>query len=275
MPLVDAEVPAVQVARLARGVKKVAAIDQMSRAMSPEEEEVARMDKKYESIDLWAVADQLRNNVKVRDRMYHFKVYPKTCIGFELSKTMIKLRIADNVAEADYVGNLLVTAGLLMHCVERHDYETAYLFYRFAVDAVDRVNFDHIDIKAVEKAMWNEMPLRSRDVQNDRLGSFSGCELVSFLVDHGWCRNRGEALNLAQVFLTSGIIQSHSSAEQVKDDNSLFGFPIGFTPAESADSISSLSENSLKKSFSLGFKGLLKGNSLAAGTPRHQQIEDI
>lgn len=86
------------------------------------------------SYNLDILAAQIRNpisGVKVRNRTYSFRSYPRCFIGQEvvdyfLARNLVKTRQA-GVA----LGNALLKHGVFEHVVKQHLFEDKYLFYRF------------------------------------------------------------------------------------------------------------------------------------------------
>jgi len=91
-------------------------------------------EQKFKDINLWALVREMRTHVHVRDRRYHFKVYPMCFVGFEGAQWLIKAGYAENEKDAEVLGTMLVTAGLVYHVCDDHEFRSKYLFYRFAVD---------------------------------------------------------------------------------------------------------------------------------------------
>mmetsp|Transcript_17494 Transcript_17494/g.37992 ORF Transcript_17494/g.37992 Transcript_17494/m.37992 type:complete len:187 (+) Transcript_17494:26-586(+) len=96
--------------------------------------EVAGAEKKFKNVNLWALVREMRAYVCVRNRRYHLKVYPKCFVGFEAAQWMIDSGYAANEEDAEVLGTMLVTAGLIFHVCDDHEFKAKYLFYRFAVD---------------------------------------------------------------------------------------------------------------------------------------------
>eukprot|EP00182_Erythrolobus_australicus_P002404 CAMPEP_0185832196 /NCGR_PEP_ID=MMETSP1353-20130828/1945_1 /TAXON_ID=1077150 /ORGANISM="Erythrolobus australicus, Strain CCMP3124" /LENGTH=167 /DNA_ID=CAMNT_0028530347 /DNA_START=114 /DNA_END=617 /DNA_ORIENTATION=+ len=95
--------------------------------------------------DYLELAREMRASVTVRDRRYLAKVYPKCFVGFEGAAWLIKAGYAADEAEAEEIGTQLITAGILFHVCDDHEFKAKYLFYRFAQD----------ETKQSDASLWN------------------------------------------------------------------------------------------------------------------------
>ena len=83
---------------------------------------------------LSALAVRMRAHVKVKDRWYHLKIYPKCFLGSEGASWLVTSGEAKDIASALKLGNQMIRAGLFHHVTREHLFEDARLFYRFAED---------------------------------------------------------------------------------------------------------------------------------------------
>jgi len=196
--------------------------DMATLAITPEERE-RNMAAKFESYDLWRLADTMRNHVRVRDRMYHFKVYPKCFVGFEAAKWLVKNKYVDSTEEAEYLGTMLVTSGLIFHVCDDHEFKAQYLFYRFAADETRVTEFDNMKLVELEAEFRENMNVRDiSHLHKTYRNVFVGSEAVSYLVESGWCANRGQAIRLGQLLQHSGVFRHVTDSHDFDDENNLF-----------------------------------------------------
>ena len=87
--------------------------------------------------------DELATRVKrvldIQDRRYGFppRTYAKCFVGNEAVKKLVDENIASDEEDAVRIGNMMLHAGVLHHVQHAHAFENAYLFYRFATDALN------------------------------------------------------------------------------------------------------------------------------------------
>ncbi|MCP5155877.1 MAG: FAD-containing oxidoreductase [Ectothiorhodospiraceae bacterium] len=79
---------------------------------------------------------RLRSVVDVADRVHGLtrRRFPRCFVGEEAVRCMVERGMASDAGEAVRIGRLLVQGGCLHHVLREHDFEDAYLFYRFAAD---------------------------------------------------------------------------------------------------------------------------------------------
>eukprot|EP00187_Rhodella_violacea_P002753 CAMPEP_0174898754 /NCGR_PEP_ID=MMETSP0167-20121228/23637_1 /TAXON_ID=38298 /ORGANISM="Rhodella maculata, Strain CCMP736" /LENGTH=270 /DNA_ID=CAMNT_0016139485 /DNA_START=1 /DNA_END=813 /DNA_ORIENTATION=- len=85
--------------------------------------------------DIFALAVTLREKVVVKDRSYHLRVYKQVFVASEAVEVMVRERMARSEEHAERLGNEMVRAGVIAHCVdEEKPFSNGYLFFRFDVD---------------------------------------------------------------------------------------------------------------------------------------------
>ncbi|ETO19780.1 hypothetical protein RFI_17447, partial [Reticulomyxa filosa] len=93
---------------------------------------------KWNSQDLIAIAKEIRQNVEIRDRTYHFKKYKDCFLGNACVKFLIDRSICTHVPEAIALGNALIEQNIIHHVTDGHKFENGPFFYAF----VDLARFD-------------------------------------------------------------------------------------------------------------------------------------
>mmetsp|Transcript_16679 Transcript_16679/g.16775 ORF Transcript_16679/g.16775 Transcript_16679/m.16775 type:complete len:265 (-) Transcript_16679:78-872(-) len=191
----------------------------------PSEEQIAEWDRKFESCNLWEISNRMRNGVKVRDRMYHFKVYSKCFVGSEAAKWMVKEGLVESISEAEYLGSLLVNAGLIHHYCDDHDFRAQFLFYCFAMDSSTKTDYDDMKLDELEMTFRKVVVVSDRKHHLKTYHSvFVGEEAVDALVESGQCQNRGEAIKIGSLFLNSGMFSHVSGTHDFEDDFLFYRF---------------------------------------------------
>ncbi len=81
------------------------------------------------------LVEQMRSSygLIIKDRRYHFKLYPKCFIGSEAIDWLVNNRHCTR-EEAITIGNILVKKGIFHHVVYEHGLKDGYFFYRFYQD---------------------------------------------------------------------------------------------------------------------------------------------
>lgn len=84
---------------------------------------------------LQSLADQMRNatGIEIKDRRHRLNVYPNCFIGSDAVKWLMHSQKATH-AEALRIGQMMIDRGVMHHVVDEHNFEDAYLFYRFYAD---------------------------------------------------------------------------------------------------------------------------------------------
>lgn len=74
----------------------------------------------------------------MRNRSYHFKVYPQCFIASEFTDWMISRHYAVDRTEAVKLGKLLVEHLHIVHVTRDHDFKDQHLFFKFMSDTRDK-----------------------------------------------------------------------------------------------------------------------------------------
>merc|ERR1712228_249703 len=78
---------------------------------------------------------KLKEGLEIKDRSYIFNTYHQCFIGKSMVSFMLKNNICKSREEGESIGKLLISAGMIQHVLNQHDFKDDKLFYRF-VDAV-------------------------------------------------------------------------------------------------------------------------------------------
>lgn len=84
------------------------------------------------------IARQMKNGLTIKDRVYMFKKYKQCFIGKTAVSWMMKNDLAATRQEATAIGKKLLTADVIAHVMDEHDFEDGFLYYRFKKD-VDKL----------------------------------------------------------------------------------------------------------------------------------------
>jgi pyruvate/2-oxoglutarate dehydrogenase complex dihydrolipoamide dehydrogenase (E3) component len=90
--------------------------------------------KRFVQMDLAALAEEMRAGVEICDRRYLLKTHKECFVGSDACRWLVEQGHAQNLVDAQVLGNLMREAGLLHHVVRDHEFKNDYLFYRFSVD---------------------------------------------------------------------------------------------------------------------------------------------
>jgi hypothetical protein len=85
----------------------------------------------FDAMELVAIANQLMAAVEIKDRMFHLRTYPACFLGSEAVEALIKLGHAENIEQAETLGDLLIGDNLMKHIANDHGLKNQYLFYIF------------------------------------------------------------------------------------------------------------------------------------------------
>jgi hypothetical protein len=86
-------------------------------------------------VDLNILVRKMRDigGIKVKDRRYHLRVYPRCFIGSEAVEWM-KQQLPMTVEECVKLGQRLIDAKLIHHVTNDREFQDGYFFYRFYWD---------------------------------------------------------------------------------------------------------------------------------------------
>mmetsp|Transcript_8048 Transcript_8048/g.14300 ORF Transcript_8048/g.14300 Transcript_8048/m.14300 type:complete len:405 (-) Transcript_8048:115-1329(-) len=215
---------------------------------SPAEQAAAQKKKdkamrlKFENVDLFEMASDLRNNVSVKDRVYRFKVYRQCFIGRTMAEYLVKSGICENEEEAIYLGNKLIDAGLIFHVCDEHDFKAEFLFYRFHIDELSDVTTNEEFMKNIDEKIELFLQYVTTSDRTYQLKTyknvFAGNEAVDVLVDKKVCKNRGEAIKLGNYLLDTGLFSHAVDDYDFKDEKLYYRYnerKDGSSPDESSD----------------------------------------
>lgn len=96
---------------------------------------LANNSSRVDSINLEKLVSKMRNigGIKIQDRYYKLKKYPKTFIGSE-AVTWFKSEFELSTSQAVRLGQKLVDAKIIHHVLDQHDFKNEFLFYCFYWD---------------------------------------------------------------------------------------------------------------------------------------------
>ena len=83
------------------------------------------------------LTNQMRgaNGIKIKNRWYSFKLYPKCFTGNEAVDWFVKSQQVTR-EEAIQIGEMLISRQIIHHVHDAHDFKDEYLFYRFYIDEI-------------------------------------------------------------------------------------------------------------------------------------------
>jgi hypothetical protein len=153
------------------------------------------------STDLEKIANDLRKNVKVKNRRWYHKVYKNCFLGYEAVSYLVKSGVAPSREDAVMIGRKLGDDLQVFEHVERdHNLEDRGLFYRFLDPRKTEANENSEQIGDLKrKAEKLEAILEVKDRRyHFRLyrNVFLGSDAVSFLA--GMTKTREDAVQLGR-----------------------------------------------------------------------------
>lgn len=80
---------------------------------------------------VFQLADQMKAEVTVRDRLHRLRVYPDCFSGREAVQWMLEGGHASSVMEAEKLGNEMMKASVFQHILNSHVFEDSSVFYQF------------------------------------------------------------------------------------------------------------------------------------------------
>ena len=81
--------------------------------------------------DVFELADEMKAQIAVRDRVHRLRVYPDCFSGREAVQWMLDGSHASTVKEAENLGNEMMKASVFQHILNSHVFEDSSVFYQF------------------------------------------------------------------------------------------------------------------------------------------------
>ncbi|ETO01036.1 hypothetical protein RFI_36404, partial [Reticulomyxa filosa] len=92
------------------------------------------------TLDLEDIAKQIAENVEIKDRTYHFKMYKQWFVGSDVVQYFIATGLAKNVSEAVWLGNVLIKEDYIKHVAYAHGFKNEKLLYEFTEEMKERAS---------------------------------------------------------------------------------------------------------------------------------------
>ena len=104
-----------------------------SSSQSPETERIASLfeTRKRPVRAVFQIADEMKVQIQVRDRVYRLKVYPDCFSGREAVQWMLDGCHASSVDEAEKLGNEMMKASVFQHILNSQLFEDSSVYYQF------------------------------------------------------------------------------------------------------------------------------------------------
>lgn len=92
----------------------------------------SRSDVSFRSMrGVFQLADQMKAEITVRDRLHRLRVYPNCFSGREAVQWMLEGGHASSVMEAEKLGNEMMKASVFQHILNSHVFEDSSVYYQF------------------------------------------------------------------------------------------------------------------------------------------------
>ncbi|KAA8495265.1 DEP domain-containing mTOR-interacting protein [Porphyridium purpureum] len=167
-------------------------------------------------IDLFALAESLRRELDIRDRVFRLKTHANTFLAMDLIRYLIHNRIVANHADALEVGERLITSGLIFDVLEEDEpFKGGYRLYRFAADERE-LNEQELDIPGILQTLRER--IRPRDRRQGLVvveDCFLGVEVVRELMASQMAASRPEAQKIAQKLEDQGLLVKAKGKDMV------------------------------------------------------------
>ena len=159
--------------------------------------------------DLKEIADKFRSGITLKDRVWHFKIYRDCFVGTHAVDFFLASKIAKTRVEAVEIGrDVMKTFGLFHHVSNEneHDFEDDHLFYRFSPGPIhvhkgSLLGRNRVELHATAKQFEQEIKVKDNRV-GFRLyrGTFSGKDIVSYLIESEIASSRANAIHIGRLF---------------------------------------------------------------------------
>lgn len=190
---------------------------------------------------LHSIAEQLRRGLRVKDRMYRFKMYRICFVASEAVDFMVKENLARSREEAVDLGRRLEEEFAIWHHVTNdHRFQDKYLFFRFSRALDQQLTQEDEDLGnsiansesfAEHTFSLNEISAKlRRGIQvKDRTYHFKtykkcfvGCDAVDFMVQARLAQSRHDAVKLGQQLTKELRFFHHVTNDHPFEDGYLF-----------------------------------------------------
>ena len=180
---------------------------------------------------------ELRNNVQVKNRRYHFRQYKNCFIASEAIDYLISSGYALTRKGAVDLGRALQRAFIFEHVCGDHAFKDGHYFFRFI-----NVKPSHEIIEAFKAGVpTNDRKYRRKTYKQ----CFVGEEAVTWFVDQGYATTREDAVDLGKAVQRSNIFDHVCGDHEFSDGHLLFRF---LTATETLDAYARISRGNTKRS---------------------------
>jgi len=174
---------------------------------------------KFCSTNFFELADKMRNEMDVRDRLVGLKSVPKCVLATEIVKWLMANGECDNTNEAIFLGAGLVEHGHIYAANEEDGevtpFENKTIAYRFASD--DRnmsIVLKERDVMQICKDFDETITGRTLKVGVVKIpDAVYASDITDWLIASNYSKNRGEAVNVAQMLLDRGAFHRPNSGD--------------------------------------------------------------
>ncbi|XP_034387955.1 DEP domain-containing mTOR-interacting protein [Cyclopterus lumpus] len=208
----------------------------MERTSSIRRKAIARQNKGEVMIAGEQLRLRLHDGKLIKDRRYHLRTYPNCFVAEELIDWLVGHKEAPDRATAVCLMQHLMDHDILHHvCDKRPVLKDAKLLYRFRKDDGTFPFNREVKIFMRGQRLYEHLigdkksilQLREeRGVAYQR--SFSGCQLIDWLLHNGEAESRCRGLELCRALQEHGIIQHVAKKHDFFDSGLLYQFCINF-----------------------------------------------
>ncbi|XP_065061789.1 DEP domain-containing mTOR-interacting protein-like isoform X2 [Rhopilema esculentum] len=174
----------------------------------------------------------------IGDRRYHFRTYTCCIVGKDAVDWMVRTKEVTSRENAVKCMRLLQDNGVLHHVCDDHVFKDEYLFYKFRVD--DGTLFIEPELEIYSKgiklhqricAAEDSFITSNNSKQKGKPShSFTGTELVSWLIENGETKNHTEALDLGEQLMKVGILRNVQGGIEFQEDETVYQFVFDVRP---------------------------------------------
>lgn len=197
---------------------------------------------KFMSVNYFQLSEDMRDGIKVRTHVHHFKSHKNVFLATEAVHWLIDNTTADNVAEAIFLANELISMGFIYNVAEEErEFRDNHDLYRFSCDDISerskympeqletmRQEFTHgITAFRASKPHQGRFLLQPQQQTNQGVIFFYGAEAVTWIIEAGWATKRSEAFRIAEIFAEDKVFVPYgpprpSTAKLFVDDLVLY-----------------------------------------------------
>jgi len=166
--------------------------------------------EKFSGVNFYEVATKMRNSITIRSGFIRNAECTRWFFATDAVKWLLNSELCEDVADAEYFGNLLVESGYIYRADDSVSglFQNRFIAYRFSFDDVcmktllGQEKMDSIALSFADEMVNREVYVGMKKVKKAAYGA----DIVLWLCQMGYAKNRGEACSIADYLIENGAL---------------------------------------------------------------------